>query len=210
MIGILAGRLKERYHRPTIIFALTEQGELKGSARSIQNINIRDILAAVASKDSSLILKFGGHAMAAGLTILPENFQAFNLAYVAEVAKFLDQDACIARVMTDGPLSMNYLTMETAQLLQSSGPWGQQFPEPCFDNIFDIIDQRLLGTQHLKLTLSLPQHIESFDGIAFNVDRTQWPNLRIRQARIVYRLDINIYQGRSRLQLMIEALIPLF
>ena len=208
VIGILAGRLKERYHRPTVIFAQVSDTELKGSARSVSSLNIRDVLAAVDRCHPGLINKFGGHAMAAGLSIHPASFNDFQRALLTETEKHLDPSACVGRLLTDGPLSAEDFTLDTAMLLQNSGPWGQQFPEPCFDNVFEVLDQRLVGENHLKITFSLPNSDKILDGIAFNIDRDKWPNFRIREAHVAYRLDVNVYQGRSRLQLMVDALNP--
>lgn len=208
VIGILAGRLKERYHRPTIIFAQVNQQELKGSARSVAGLNIRDVLATIDKDHPNLMTKFGGHAMAAGLTIPLQNFSAFQIAFLNEVACHLDPSQCQGKLLTDGALSVHDFNLDTALLLQQAGPWGQQFPEPCFDNIFTLLDQRIVGQNHLKLTFALPDSMEVIDGIAFNVDRGQWPNPRVKEVHVAYRLDINFYQGRSRLQLMVEALNP--
>lgn len=206
VIGILAGRLKERYHRPTIIFAQVSDEELKGSARSVAGLNIRDALAAIDKDHPGLMTKFGGHAMAAGLTIPLANFKTFQQAFVQEVSRHLDVSQCEGELLTDGPLKGGDFTLETAGLLLQAGPWGQQFPEPCFDNVFEVLDQRIVGQNHLKLTVAHPDSGETIDAIAFNVDRNHWPNHRIKQIHAAYRLDINVYQGRSRLQLMIEAL----
>ncbi|ARG97556.1 single-stranded-DNA-specific exonuclease RecJ [Legionella micdadei] len=206
VIGILAGRLKERYHRPVIAFAKVSGDELKGSARSVPVLNIRDALAAVDRDNPGLIAKFGGHAMAAGLSIHPQAFNNFQQAFIAEVAKHVDISQCEGELWTDGPLQLTEITIETANLLHQAGPWGQQFPEPCFDNIFEILDQRLVGQHHLKLSLVHPDGGNPIDAIAFNVDLNQWPNYRARQAHIAYRLDVNFYQGKSRLQLLVEAM----
>ncbi|MDI9818821.1 MULTISPECIES: single-stranded-DNA-specific exonuclease RecJ [unclassified Legionella] len=205
VIGILAGRLKERYHRPVIAFAAVSDSELKGSARSITGLNIRDALAAVDKDNPGLITKFGGHAMAAGLSIAPEAFASFRQAFINEVARQIDVSQLEGEIWTDGSLQSKELTLETATLLQQAGPWGQQFPEPCFDNIFELIDQRLVGQNHLKLSLAHPDG-GIFDAIAFNINQQQWPNYRARQVHAVYKLDINIYQGKTKLQLVIDAL----
>ncbi|ASQ45900.1 single-stranded-DNA-specific exonuclease RecJ [Legionella clemsonensis] len=205
VIGILAGRLKDRYHRPVIAFAKVSDTELKGSARSIAGLNIRDALAAVDKDYPGLIIKFGGHAMAAGLSLVPECFTAFQQAFTTEVGRHVDTSLCQGELWTDGSLNSQELTLETAMLLQQAGPWGQQFPEPCFDNIFEIMEQRLVGQHHLKLTLAHPEG-GVFEAIAFNIDVNQWPNHRVRQVHAAYKLDINSYQGRTRLQLVIEAL----
>lgn len=206
VIGILAGRLKERYHRPVIAFAAVGDTELKGSARSIPALNIRDALAAVDRDHPGLITKFGGHAMAAGLSLRPEAFSEFQQAFIKEVGKHVDVSQCEGELLTDGPLRKEELSLETATLLHQAGPWGQLFAEPCFDNVFEILDQRIVGQHHLKLTLSHPDGGDAIDAIAFNVDPKLWPNHRARQAHVAYKLDINVYQGRTRFQLIIEAM----
>lgn len=209
VIGILAGRLKERYHRPTIAFAKVSDTELKGSARSVAGLNIRDALAVIDKDNPGLITKFGGHAMAAGLSIPVASFKEFQLAFIKEVSRHLDASQCEGELLTDGPLATGEFSLEIAGLLQQAGPWGQQFPEPCFDNIFEVLDQRIVGQNHLKLTFAHPDSGETIDAIAFNVDTNHWPNHRIKTVHAAYRLDINVYQGRSRLQLMVESLNPL-
>ncbi|HAT1596411.1 TPA: single-stranded-DNA-specific exonuclease RecJ [Legionella pneumophila] len=206
VIGILAGRMKERYHRPVIAFASVSEQELKGSARSVPDLNIRDVLAAVDKDNPGLILKFGGHAMAAGLSINPELLSDFRSAFVSEVLKHLDLSQCEGEILTDGPLQPHELNLETAQLIQQAGPWGQAFAEPVFDNVFEILDQRIVGKNHLKMTLISSQGGEPLDAIAFNADLKSWPNHRIKYIHAAYKLDINFYQGRTRLQLLIQAM----
>ncbi|HHL3491501.1 TPA: single-stranded-DNA-specific exonuclease RecJ [Legionella pneumophila] len=206
VIGILAGRIKERYHRPVIAFASVSEQELKGSARSVPDLNIRDVLAAVDKDNPGLILKFGGHAMAAGLSINPELLSDFRSAFVSEVLKHLDLSQCEGEILTDGPLQPHELNLETAQLIQQAGPWGQAFAEPVFDNVFEILDQRIVGKNHLKMTLISSQGGEPLDAIAFNADLKSWPNHRIKYIHAAYKLDINFYQGKTRLQLLIQAM----
>lgn len=206
VIGILAGRLKERFHRPVIAFAAVNATELKGSARSVPGLNIRDVLAAIDLHHPGLILKFGGHAMAAGLSLQPQSFSAFQQAFVEEVSRHLDISQCEGTILTDGSLHPTEMTMETAVLLQDGGPWGQQFPEPCFDDIFEILDQRLVGQHHLKLSLLREEGGEAIDAIAFNIDPAHWPNHRAAKIHVAYKLGINTYQKRSRLQLMVEMM----
>jgi single-stranded-DNA-specific exonuclease len=205
VIGILAGRLKERYHRPVIAFAAVGD-ELKGSARSIPGLNIRDILAAIDKDNPGLITKFGGHAMAAGLSLHATVFQQFQQALVLEVQKHIDLSQCAGELLTDGPLLAEELTLELAGLIQEAGPWGQQFPEPLFDNVFEIIEQRVVGQNHLKLTLQHEQSSDLVDAIAFNIDLNLWPNHRTRYLHAAYKLDINEYNGRKKLQLVIAAM----
>lgn len=206
VIGILAGRMKERYHRPVIAFAEVSEDELKGSARSIPDLNIRDVLAAIDKDYPGLISKFGGHAMAAGLSIHPSSLKAFREALVLEVSKHIDLSQCEGELLTDGPLQPEEFNLEIAQLIQQAGPWGQQFAEPVFDNVFEVLDQRLVGKNHLKMTLVTTQGDQQVDAIAFNIDLKSWPNHRVKYIHAAYKLDINFYQGRTRLQLLIQAM----
>lgn len=206
VIGILAGRLKERYHRPVIAFAAVSEDEIKGSARSVPGLNIRDILATIDKDNPGLITKFGGHAMAAGLSMHPESFLPFQIALLTEVAKHLDLSQCEGELLSDGPLQVTELTLEMANLIREAGPWGQQFPEPVFDNVFEILEQRLVGQHHLKLTLQHDQGGGAIDAIAFNIDLKTWPNPRARYMHAAYKLDVNEYLGRTKLQLVIAAM----
>jgi len=207
VIGILAGRLKDRYHRPVIACAVVSETELKGSARSIPGLNIRDVLAAVDRDHPGLLTKFGGHAMAAGVSLQKENFDAFQRAFVAEVSQHIELSQCEGERYSDGPLPASELNLNLATLINDAGPWGQQFPEPMFDNVFEVLDQRIVGQHHLKLTLMLKGGSEPLDAIAFNVDLAVWPNHRARYIHALYKLDINTYQGRSRLQLVIDMML---
>ncbi|WP_131779720.1 single-stranded-DNA-specific exonuclease RecJ [Legionella bozemanae] len=206
VIGILAGRMKERYHRPVIAFAEVSDDELKGSARSVPDLNIRDVLAAIDKDHPGLICKFGGHAMAAGLSIHPNALEAFREALIFEVSKHIDFSQCEGELLTDGPLQPEEFSLEIAQLIQQAGPWGQQFVEPVFDNVFEVLDQRIVGKNHLKMTLMTTQGNQQVDAIAFNVDLKFWPNYRVKYLHAAYKLDINFYQGRTRLQLLIQAM----
>ena len=206
VIGILAGRLKERYHRPVIAFAKVSDSELKGSARSIPELNIRDVLAAIDRDYPDLMTKFGGHAMAAGLSLPPNQFELFKQVFVEEVSQHIDMNACRGELLSDGPLEAGDLTLAMATLLEEAGPWGQQFPAPLFDNEFEILDQRLVGQFHLKLLLRAKEGGEPIDAIAFHVNLTEWPNHRARYLHAAYQLDINVYRGRKKLQLLISSL----
>lgn len=204
VIGVLAGRLKERYHRPVIVFAQVSDTELKGSARSVTGLNIRDVLATIDKSNPGLLGKFGGHAMAAGLSLTLDSLPLFKTIFAAQIAEhFKDDHLDTEIILTDGELSQTDMTQDLAKLLQEAGPWGQYFPEPQFDNIFEVLDQRLVGQNHLKLTLSLSPNSAPIDAIAFQVDTRIWPNYRIKWIHAVYKLDINIYQGRSKLQLIL-------
>lgn len=210
VIGIIAGRLKEQYHRPSIVFAKGENNTIKGSARSISGVHIRDVLDAISKRDESLIDKFGGHAMAAGLTIKLEKLASFKQAFSQELVKHMSADDCIGKLYSDGELTYQDLSLETASMLEQAGPWGQEFPRPMFDNEFFIIEQRLLAGKHLKMSLKLNAVSNPIDAIAFNVAEGVWPNYRANKIRCAYYLDVNRYQGRSKLQLMVEHMEPIY
>ena len=206
VIGILASRVKDKLHRPVIAFAKGSHGELKGSARSVQGIHIRDILANIANYYPELILKFGGHAMAAGLTIKEKNFAQFQKAFADEVAKKLTEDDLQHIIFSDGELPEYDFNLQLAEKLRYLEPWGQQFPEPVFDGEFQIHNQRIVGQNHLKLLLGIPNSERMIDAIAFNVDMNVWPNYHCQTIFAVYKLDINEYRGRQDLQLIIDYL----
>lgn len=214
VIGILAARIKERLHRPVIAFAdagVDELGEpqLKGSARSIAGLHIRDVLDTVATRNPGLISRFGGHAMAAGLSLPTRDYARFCAAFAAEVTALLSEDDLQARILTDGEVQADELTLGTAQLLRGHGPWGQGFPEPSFDGEFEVLQQRMLGEKHLKLVLCLPGcRQQALDAIAFNVDPAVWAPCNVRRIRAVYRLDVNEFRGQRSLQLVLEHLAP--
>jgi single-stranded-DNA-specific exonuclease len=206
VIGILAGRIKDRFHRPVIAFANGSEGEIKGSARSIEGLHIRDVLEAIATKNPDLITKFGGHAMAAGLTLPKQNYERFANLFTKEVQARVTEDALNHVLLSDGELKHEDLTIELADLIREAGPWGQAFPEPIFDGRFQLVEQRIVGAKHLKMTLKCQQKL--LDAIAFNVDVNQWPNHRCHEVNIAYRLDVNEYRGIRNVQLMIEHLEP--
>lgn len=208
VIGILASRLKERYHRPAIAFADAGDGLLKGSARSVPGLHIRDALDAVAARHPGLISKFGGHAMAAGLSLPQEHFGAFAAAFDAEVRRQLSEDDLTGRLLSDGQLGAEEFHLELAKALRHAGPWGQHFPEPLFHGVFQIVTQRVVGEKHLKLLLKTECGSLTLDGIAFNVDRDIWPNPNVRWVELAYKLDVNEYQGRESVQLMVAHLAP--
>lgn len=203
VIGILASRLKERYHRPTIAFADAGDGLLKGSARSVPGFHIRDALDAVAARHPGLISKFGGHAMAAGLSLPQENFGAFAVAFDAEVRRQLCEDDLTGRLLTDGQLGVEEFHLELARALRNAGPWGQHFPEPMFHGVFQLVQQRLVGEKHLKMVLKSECGALTIDGIAFNIDRETWPNPNVRWADLAYKLDVNEFRGRESVQLLV-------
>ncbi|MSP53117.1 MAG: single-stranded-DNA-specific exonuclease RecJ [Gammaproteobacteria bacterium] len=214
VIGIVAARVKDKHHRPVIAFAKGENGELKGSARSINGLHIRDTLDRIAKRHPELISKFGGHAMAAGLSLQPDHYPKFAAQFATEVSAQLSPADLQGEVISDGELLPEELSLEIAELLQNAGPWGQGFPEPLFDGQFQVIEQRIVGQKHLRLSLLpltgvYPAAKKPLTGIAFNVDLKQWPNHRCQKVHLAYRLDINEYQGIRSVQLMIEHLAAL-
>ena len=208
VVGIVASRLKERFHRPVIAFAPAGDGTLKGSGRSIAGLHLRDVLERLDSLHPGLILKFGGHAMAAGLSLAAENFDRFRDAFAQLVTQWLDKDALQGILWSDGELAAQQLNVETAELLRNAGPWGQTFPEPLFDGEFKLLQQRLVGQKHLKLLLEPVNGGPLIDGIAFNVDLRQWPDPSIQYATLAYKLDVNEYRGQRSAQLLVEYLWP--
>ena len=207
VVGIIASRIKDRCNRPVIVFAKTEGGLLKGSGRSIKGLHIRDALDSVATKYPQLISKFGGHAMAAGLTLAEADYDLFSNAFDEEVRRHLGEDDLLGVVMSDGELLETELSMATAEELRFAGPWGQTFQEPVFDGLFNIMSKRIVGEKHLKLSLQpVDSHLE-IDAIAFNVTDEEWPQ-QTRQAKIAYRLDVNVFRGNKNLQLMVEHIEP--
>lgn len=212
VVGILASRVKDKYHRPVIAFADVsdgdDNGELKGSARSIPGFHIRDALDAVATHNPGLISKFGGHAMAAGLSLEKSKFSQFQQAFADEAARLLRPEQLQAVLLSDGELEIDQLSMQTAQQLGEGGPWGQEFPEPLFDGRFNLVQQRRVGANHLKLVLSpLGAEQQTVDAIAFNVDEDAWPAETATKIEIAYRLDINEFRGNTTLQLMVETIL---
>ena len=207
VVGLVASRLKEKHHRPVVAFARAEDGSLKGSSRSIPGLHIRDAMDAVATQNPGLISKFGGHAMAAGLTLDEDKLASFIQAFQSHVDQTINADDLNAKIVTDGSLSSDQMSLHTAEMLREAGPWGQQFPEPCFEGSFTIRQQRVVGEKHLKLVLSHPSapHI-NLDAIYFNMDTQQWPNASAAHAKCVYRLDINEFRGQEKLQLVVQYL----
>ncbi|MDH5181470.1 MAG: single-stranded-DNA-specific exonuclease RecJ [Gammaproteobacteria bacterium] len=207
VIGILAARVKDKWHRPVIAFAATDNGMIKGSARSIPGLHIRDALDAVAAHHPGLITKFGGHAMAAGLTIAEKDFPDFRQAFCAEVARHLSEEDLQGQVLSDGELHAAELTLELAENLREGGPWGQGFPEPVFDGVFEIINRRIVGEKHLKLELRPADGRQLMDAIAFNTVDTDWP-ADVSRVELAYKLDVNEFQGVKRAQLLVEHIEP--
>ncbi|MBM1182502.1 single-stranded-DNA-specific exonuclease RecJ [Pseudomonas lundensis] len=208
VIGILASRLKERYFRPTFAFADAGDGLLKGSGRSVPGFHIRDALSVVAAQHPDLIAKYGGHAMAAGLTLPVANFEQFSQAFDAEVRRQLREEDLTGRLLSDGSLTVEEFHLELARALRNAGPWGQHFPEPLFHGVFELVEQRIVGERHLKVVLKTECGSVKLDGIAFGIDRDVWPNPTIRWVELAYKLDLNEFRGNETVQLMIAHIEP--
>ena len=210
VIGIVAGRLKEKFHRPCIVFANgkdddsvdVSEREIKGSARSIPGLHIRDLLEHIDSQHPDIILKFGGHAMAAGLSIKHGNFARFQQLFNELAGKWLKEEDLQSIILSDGELILEHLSLDFAEKLRDAGPWGQNFPEPLFDDTFKLVQQRIVGEKHLKIVVE--KQGEIFDGIAFNVDVKTWPNAQVKQVHLAYRLDVNEFRGKRTVQFMVE------
>lgn len=209
VVGILASRIKERFHRPVIAFAPAGDGTLKGSGRSIQGLHMRDALERLDTLYPDLMIKFGGHAMAAGLSLEEHKFEQFQQRFGELVTEWLDPALLQGEVISDGPLSAAEMSMEVAQLLRDAGPWGQMFPEPLFDGRFRLLQQRLVGERHLKVMVEPVSGGPLLDGIAFNIDTTCWPDNGVREVELAYKLDINEFRGNRSLQIIIDDIWPL-
>ncbi|WP_145537610.1 single-stranded-DNA-specific exonuclease RecJ [Yersinia kristensenii] len=208
VVGILASRIKERFHRPVIAFAPAGDGLLKGSGRSVAGLHMRDALERLDTLNPGLMLKFGGHAMAAGLSLEQDKFDEFRQRFADLVGEWMDASQLEGVIWSDGELKGNELSLETAELLRDGGPWGQSFPEPIFDGKFRILQQRLVGERHLKLMIEPLSGGPLLDAIAFNIDTTLWPDSSVREVKLAYKLDINEYRGNRSVQLLVQHLWP--
>jgi len=203
IVGLVASKLKERLHRPVVACAPAEAGadDLRGSARSIAGFHLRDALAEVDVACPGLITRFGGHAMAAGLTLSLTNLARFSTAFDAVARRRLDAEALERFVSSDGELAPHEFTEEAAHALRYAGPWGQAFAEPAFDNVFAVDSWRAVGERHLKLKLRLDDRAELLDAILFNAQDCMPPPPRLRA---VFQLDLNHWNGVERLQLLLR------
>lgn len=208
VIGILASRIKDKVHRPVIAFANTEQHqkdpEIKGSARSIPGLHIRDALDLIAKKRPDILSKFGGHAMAAGLSIRLKHYPEFQRLFDQVCRDLLSPEQLDHIIVSDGALSRDDFNLHLAGLLKYAGPWGQEFPEPIFDGCFIIVNQRIVGRNHLKLVLSVEGSQQCIDAIAFNVSLDEWLDESCRKIHCAYQLDINEFRGNQTVQLLIR------
>jgi len=202
VIGILASRIKEAFNRPVIAFADAGDDEIKGSARSIKGLHIRDALENISAQQPDLIIKFGGHAMAAGLSLKQADFEKFQQAFQNECDRLLSDDALQGVIESDGELPVEAMTLALAQDLRAAGPWGQLFPEPVFDGEFEVVDWRVVGEKHIKMQLATAESEQVMDAIAFNVS-ADYMEATEGFIRAAYRLDVNTFRGKSSVQLMI-------
>ena len=216
VIGILASRIKDKLHRPVIAFANAElpeglsaeqqkeQQEIKGSARSIPGLHIRDALDILAKRRPDILTKFGGHAMAAGLSLKLKHYPQFQLEFDKVCRELMTADQLNQVILSDGELQKEDFNLNLAAMLKYAGPWGQQFPEPIFDGVFNIINQRIVGSNHLKLMLGIPGSEQCIDAIAFNISLDDWPDESCTSIQCAYQLDINEFRGVQSVQLMIR------
>ncbi len=206
VVGIVASRVKERLHRPVIAFAPDSEGMLKGSARSVSGVHIRDALDAIATRHAGLLSKFGGHAMAAGLSLERARFDEFRAAFDTEVRRHLSAGDLRGVISSDGLLEPADIGLTLARELRGAGPWGQGFPEPVFDGEFEVMSSRVVGESHLKLSLRAGKGAEPVDAIAFNA-LEYWPE-DAKVVRLAYKLDVNRFRGRETAQLVVEYAEP--
>ncbi|OCG06500.1 single-stranded-DNA-specific exonuclease RecJ [Gilliamella sp. wkB178] len=209
IIGILSARLKDKYYRPVISFASTQDGFLKGSGRSIPGIHLRDLLEELNNQYPDLIVSFGGHAMAVGLTICEKNLEEFKIYFEALLNKQLSADLLQQIIETDGEIDSQDFTYLLAKQLKESGPWGEGFPEPIFDGEFIIHQQRLFSEKHLSLILEPKNGGPLIEGVYFNVDLSEWPDQSIKNIKIVYHLEVNEFRGNEATKLLIRYLWPI-
>jgi single-stranded-DNA-specific exonuclease len=207
VIGILASRIKEQYHRPVIAFADGGEGILKGSARSITGLHIRDLLERIDIRHPGMIRRFGGHAMAAGLSLEADRFDEFKLAFEQTLDEQIDPGLLEDVLLTDGELKQQELSLAMAELLREAGPWGQGFPEPLFEGKFVLKQQRVVGDIHLKMVLGVDSGNWMIDAIAFNQPKLPENS---EQVFLAYRLDVNEYRGEKTAQLIVEKIASTF
>jgi single-stranded-DNA-specific exonuclease len=209
VVGLVASRVKERLRRPVIAFARADERLLRGSARSVPGVHIRDVLDALATREPQLIQKFGGHAMAAGLTLELHRLDDFARAFDAQCARALAERGSPDVIETDGELACEEIALPTAEALRGGGPWGPGFPEPLFDGLFDVRSARVVGERHLRLGLAAPEGRGEFSAIAFNFLDDERPAAALPSGavRLIYRLDSNEYLGARRLQIVVDHLL---
>jgi single-stranded-DNA-specific exonuclease len=206
IVGLVASRIKERVHRPVIAFAPAGDGELRGSARSVPNVHVRDVLEAIDVREPGLIERFGGHAMAAGLTLAPDRLPRFRAAFAEEVGRWLSPHQMRGVLDSDGELAASEIDLETARALADGGPWGQGFPEPVFDGEFEVVESRVIASRHLKLWTRAQREARPVEGIAFGYfDEPRAVAVAAgERVRLAYRLDVTEFGGTPRPEFKIE------
>ncbi|MCU0936117.1 MAG: single-stranded-DNA-specific exonuclease RecJ [Gammaproteobacteria bacterium] len=207
VVGILASRIKERIHRPVVAFAPAASGELRGSGRSLPSVHLRDALEAIDTTHPGLLARFGGHAMAAGVTLAPAGLPAFAEAFDREVRRRAGAEGLAGVLMTDGPLAPEEMVLSVADAVREGGPWGQGFPEPLFDGEFQLVSRRIFAERHLRLGLRLPGPGRTVDAVSFNALDEPWPR-EGGAVRIAYRLDVDEWQGSRNVRLVVEEVEP--
>ncbi|MDH5583138.1 MAG: DHHA1 domain-containing protein, partial [Gammaproteobacteria bacterium] len=205
VVGLIAARVKERCHRPAIAFAREDTRYLKGSARSVQGVHIRDLLEAIATARPGLIEKFGGHAMAAGLTIAESALDDFKRIAAEQMRRLYPDADFSGAIVTDGALPQSALSLSFARSLRDAGPWGSAFPEPMWSGDFDIVEQRTVGENHLKLRVRSAEGGNVVDAIAFG----QAGDVYRGVVQLAYTLDVNEFRGVENPQLIVEQIAPL-
>lgn len=207
VVGIIASRIKERFHRPCIVFAEESESHIKGSGRSIPGVHMRDALDLVAKREPDVLQKFGGHAMAAGLSLAKQDLPRFMQCFEQVLQDTVAEELLSAELLSDGELDGESLNLSTAQMLREAGPWGQGFAAPLFDGEFEVLQQRLVGSKHLKLVVApVAEPERSIDAIAFFVDTDTWPNHEVRRVHLAYSLDVNEFRGVQSPQLIVEQI----
>ncbi len=206
--GLIASRIKDKTDQPVVAFADSADNRLSGSVRSVYGLHIKDMLENISSAHPGLLITFGGHAMAAGLTIDADNLQAFRTAFHCHVARYFDSTSAIPIIYTDGDLSKNEMTLDTAETLRLAAPWGQGFLAPLFDGTFTVIEQKVVGESHLRFTLQRADMTENFQGIAFRAIEPGQPPPQLEQIHAVYQLCVNDFRCERSLQLLIEHFQP--
>jgi len=206
IVGIIAARIRERYYRPCLVFAPGTEGEIKGSGRSIPGVHMRDVIDRVATLHPGVVEKFGGHAMAAGLSIRKQDYSHFKSAVVAVADELTNDTTFKEEILSDGALERIHYNLEVARELAQTIPWGQGFPVPIFDDEFQIVERHVLKQTHLKLQLRPVGQQSALNAIAFNVDMEKWPAIG-RKVHLLYQLSVNEYNGVSSLQLIVQRLL---
>jgi len=206
IVGIIAARIRERYYRPCLIFAPGTEGEIKGSGRSIPGVHMRDVIDRVATLHPGLVEKFGGHAMAAGLSIRQQDYSQFQNAVGAVTDALTNEKTFKEEILSDGALEQANYSLEVARELEQAVPWGQGFPAPIFDDEFQIVGRSVLKQAHLKLQLKPSGQQSAVSAIAFNVDMEKWPAIG-GKVHLLYQLSANEYNGVSSIQLIVQRLL---